>query len=177
MAIDKEKLKRYLILKNQIAQIVRRTIKGKEIIQGERSLEAQLPDQFKRKTIDYDVYSDAPKRSAIETEKELDFEFGGNYFKVVPAQHKGTYKVVSNIDGEDYADYTKPSEKIPYTKIGDTKYTTLRFELEKAIRTLKAKQYAYRHQKEKNKIQRITSALKYQLRNPNNLKRIRMKWL
>jgi hypothetical protein len=183
MAIDKakelEKMKRYLLLKRLIPKIVRRTIKVEdgEIIQGERSLEAQLPDRYKRETVDYDAYSPVPKQSARETEKELDWEFGGDYFSVRPGVHKGTYKVVSNIDGESYADYTRPSEKVYATKIGDTKYTTLKFELMKAMRILKSKQYAYRHQKEKNKIRRITSALKEQLKNPKNLKGVKMRWL
>ena len=176
---DAEKLKRYVLLKRMIPKIVRRTIKAeqKEIIQGERSLEAQLPDQFKRQTVDYDAYSPNPKQSANETETELDWEFGGDYFKVKAGQHKGTYKVVSNIDEESYADYTKPSEPTPNIKIGDTRYTTLRFELMKAIRTLKQKKYAYRHEKEKNKIRRITNALRHQIKNPKNLKGIRMRWL
>jgi len=176
---DAEKLKRYVLLKRMIPKIVRRTIKAKqkEIIQGERSLEAQLPDRYKKETQDYDVYSQNPKQSAKETEKELDWEFGGDYFKVKPSGHKGTYKVVSNIDGEDWADYTQPQEKTPNIQIGDTRYTTLRFELQKAIRTLKQKQYAYRHEKERNKVKRITSALKEQIRNPKNLKGLRMKWL
>jgi len=171
------KIKRYLILKHKIANIVRRTIQGKEIIQGERSVEAQVPDRFKRETVDYDVYSPNPKQSARETEKELDWEFGGDYFRVKKGKHEGTYKVVANVDGEGYADYTKPNESTPNKKIGETRYTTLRFELKKAIRTLKQKKYAYRHQKERNKIKRITSALKHQINNPKNLKGVKMKWL
>ena len=79
---DAEKLKRYVLLKRMIPKIVRRTIDKKEIIQGERSLEAQLPDRFKRETVDYDIYSSNPEQSARETERELDWEFGGDYFRV-----------------------------------------------------------------------------------------------
>jgi len=156
-----EKRKRYILLKYKIAAIVRRTIKSKdgEIIQGERSLEMQLPPKYKKPTQDYDIYSPKPKQSAEETENELDREFGGDYFKTVPAKHRGTYKVVSNIDEDGWADYTKPDEPVPKVKIGKTNYTTLQFELKKAVRTLKQKKYAYRHEKEKNKIERIKKAL------------------
>ena len=155
-----ERKQRYERLKRMIPLVVRRTIKAqdKEVIQGERSVQAQVGSQFQRPTQDYDAYSPAPKQSAIETEKELDREFGGDYFRVKEGKHKGTYKVVSNIDDDSWADYTKPSEKIYKKRIGDNDYTTLRFELMKALRTLRNKQYAYRHEKEKNKIKRIASA-------------------
>jgi len=174
-----EKMKKYLLLRHLIPNIVKRTIKKEdgEVIQGERSIEAQVADKFKRKTTDYDAYSPNPKRSALETERELDMAFEGDYFRIKPAQHKGTYKVISNINGETYADYTIPQEHISTTEIGENKYTTLKFELMKAIRTLRQKQYAYRHQKEKNKIKRVTSALKHQMTNPKNLKGIRLRWL
>lgn len=178
MALSKiERLKRYIILKHQIANIVRRTIKGDEIIQGERSVAAQVPKQFQKPTQDYDVYSKNPKQSALETEKELDWEFGGDYFKTKQSKHKGTYKVVSNIDGEDYADYTEPTEPTPHRRMGDTKYTTLKFELAKAKRTLAQKKFAYRHKKEMDKIKRINAALKHQIKNPRNIKGKRMRWL
>jgi hypothetical protein len=172
-----EKRLRYERLKRMIPLVVRRTIKAKdgEIIQGERSLEAQIPDKYKRDTQDYDVYSPSPEQSAEETEKELDWEFGGDYFRVKEGKHKGTYKVVSNIDNEGWADYTKPSERIPKTKIGNTHYTTLKFELEKAIRTLKQKQYAYRHEKERNKIKRLKKT--FALQNVMNNKKVKQRWL
>ena len=151
---------KYEQLKHNIPYDVRNTIRGSEIIQGERSLEAQLPDRLKRETTDYDVYSKNPKKSAIQTERYLDKEFGGNYFKVKAGKHKGTYKVVSNIDNETYVDFTKPTEKTPNIKIGETRYTTLRFELIKALRTLKNKQYTYRHAKEENKIKRLKEYFK-----------------
>lgn len=179
MALEnyQQKLARYRQLKSMIPSIVRRTIDSKETIQGERSVEAQVQDRFKRSTEDYDAYSPKPEQSARETEKELDWEFGGDYFSIKPAKHKGTYKVVSNIDGEGYADYTKPSEKIYKTKIGETNYTTLQFELMKAKRTLMQKQYEYRHAKDKNKVERIVAAIQNQLKNPKNLKGVQMKWL
>jgi len=180
MALSKiERLKKYIALKHHIANIVRRTIKSDEgeIIQGERSVEAQVANKYKKPTRDYDAYSPKPKQSAEETERELDWEFGGDYFRTKPAIHKGTYKVVSNIDDESYADYTKPTEQTPNKRIGDNKYTTLQFELKKAKRTLAQKQYAYRHEKERDKVKRLTAALKHQFKNPKNIKGKRMRWL
>ncbi len=179
-----EKKKRYLVLKHRIASIVRGTIRSEdgEVIQGERSLEMQMPDQYKRKTQDYDAYSPKPKQSAEETEEELDREFGGDYFRVEPAKHRGTYKVVSNVDDDGWADYTKPAERIHKTRIGKSDYTTIKFELKKAIRTLKNKKYAHRHEKEKDKIHRIKSTLKLQnimksINNPYKKKTKGMKWV
>jgi len=172
-----ERRLRYERLKLLIPHIVRRTIraKDKEVIQGERSVEMQVPDRFKRPTQDYDIYSKSPEQSAIETERELDWEFGGDYFRVKKGQHKGTYRVVSNIDDDSWADYTKPSEKVYKTKIGETDYTTLQFELAKAKRTLAQKKYAYRHQKEMDKIKRITKT--FALQKAVNKGKARQRWL
>lgn len=169
-----ERRERFNKLKSSIAGIIKRTIDKREVIQGERAVEAQVPDQYRRETRDFDVYSSNPERSAKETERELDWEFGGNYFRTKLAQHKGTVKVVSNIDDETWADYTKPSEKIYKTKIGNTNYTTLQFELFKAKRILQQKQYAYRHKKEQDKIKRINAALAMQ-KSMSGKKR--MRWL
>lgn len=175
-----ERKQRYERLKLMIPLVVRRTIRAKdrEVIQGERSVEAQVGSQFQRQTQDYDAYSPSPEQSARETERELDWEFGGDYFRTKEGQHKGTYKVVSNIDGDSWADYTKPEEKIKKTRIGDNDYTTLKFELQKAIRTLRNKQYAYRHEKEMNKIKRIQQA--FALRQSINKipsGKVKQKWL
>jgi len=179
-----EKKLRYERLKRIIPQLVRKTIKSEqgEVIQGERSVEAQVGSKYQRSTEDYDAYSPKPKQSAEETEEVLDREFGGDYFRVEPAKHRGTYKVVSNVDDDGWADYTKPSEPVPKVKIGQTNYTTLKFELKKAIRTLKNKQYAYRHEKERNKIKRINGALKQKefvssINKPNKKKTKGMKWV
>ena len=104
-----ERRLRYERLKRMIPLIVKRTIDQKETIQGERSVEAQVPDKYRRETRDYDVYSNSPEQSANETEKELDWEFGGDYFRVQKGVHKGTYKVVSNVDEDGWVDYTKPT--------------------------------------------------------------------
>jgi len=167
---EKAKVVRYERLKRIIPAIVRRTIKSDqgEVIQGERSVEMQVDEKNKRPTQDYDAYSPSPRESAEDTEEELDREFGGDYFRVEPAKHKGTYKVVSNVDDDGWVDYTKPEEKIPKIKIGKTNYTTLQFELKKAIRTLKQKKYAHRHAKERDKIRRINSTLNLR-KNINNV--------
>jgi len=160
----KERRLRYERLKYLIPNLVRKTIKANqnEVIQGERAVEIQVPDKYRKEpsTQDYDVYSNVPKQSAEETERELDRKFDGDYFRVEPAKHKGTYKVVSNIDDDGWADYTKPDiKKVPKVKIGNSYYTTLEFELAKAKRTLAQKKYAYRHEKEMNKIKRINATL------------------
>lgn len=174
-----ERKQRYERLKRLIPLVVRRTIrvKDKEVIQGERSVEAQVPERYKKTppTQDYDAYSPTPEQSAREAEKELDWEFGGDYFRVEKGKHKGTYKVVSNVDNDAWADFTKPEEKVYKTRIGESDYTTLQFELAKAKRTLAQKRYAYRHAKEMNKIKRLTKtfALQKVMNNP----KVKQRWL
>lgn len=138
-----------------IEQKILSTVGRKEIIYGERALEVRLPEHLRRKTDDYDVYSPTPKKDAIQAEKELDKEFGGDYFRVEQAKHKGTWKVRSNINGKGYADFTKPKKKIPSETILNKRYITLKEERKARIRSLKRKEDAHRHSKDKDAINRI----------------------
>ena len=100
-----------------IQKIILQTIKNKEIIYGEQAVKVRVPKHLQRETTDYDVYSRTPKKDAIEAEKKLDKGFGGDYFYVEPAEHEGTYKVRSRINGKGYADFTKPTRDYGSDKI------------------------------------------------------------
>jgi len=141
--------------KKNIPKVVRRTIGNKEIIYGARALNKRFPPHLDRHTTDFDVFSPTPKKDAIQTEKALDKHFGGDYFEVKPAQHPGTFKVVSKINEEGYADYTKPEEKIPSEKIGGKRYVKLSYVKQHIKKTLKDPEAKYRHAKDRDALNRI----------------------
>ncbi len=156
MALNQlEKTERFHRLKERIKNILLRTIKEKEIIHGEQAVAIRLPQHLQRQTRDIDVFSETPKQDAEEAEDELDESFGGDFFEVTPAEHKGTFKVRSKIDGRTYADFSKPEEKIPSEKIQGKNYVTIQFIKKRLRAILRDKEKAFRHTKDRDTLNRI----------------------
>jgi len=142
--------------KQLIKNIIERTLKDKEIVYGERAIEVRVPDYLQRNTKDIDVYANKPLKEAKEAEKELDKEFGGNYFYTVPAKHKGTFKVKSRINEYGYADFTKMPKKRPKSEnIWGVNYQTLSEIKKGRIENIKNKQKKFRRGKDKDALNRI----------------------
>ncbi len=150
-----EKTERFHRLKDKIQEIVLKTIREKEIIHGERAVAIRVPEHLRRHTRDYDVYSKTPEEDAIEAEKELDKEFGGDFFEVVEAKHEGTYKVKSKVNELGYADFTDPGEKVRSDVIMGKRYVTLNYLKNRLKRILKDKEKEFRHAKDRDTINRI----------------------
>ena len=136
--------------------------KDKNIIYGARSIKKRL-GWFGRETSDYDIYSNSPKRSALKLDRTLDKGSKSNSFYTTPALHKGTYKVM-NVDfdrikgtSDDYgiADFTKPKGRIKTTTIQGIKYDMLSEERKNKLKSLKDKKMAFRHEKDRNDLNRI----------------------
>ena len=136
--------------KNKIPKIVLSQTEPHEIIYGARALNKQLPSWLDKPTMDFDIFSATPKVDAMETEKALDKEFGGDFFFVEPA-----LQLKSHVNKEGYADYTKPDTKIPHRKIGKHKYVKLDYVKQHIKKTLKDKEAAYRHDKDRDALNRI----------------------
>ena len=141
--------------KKCIPKVVLSVTEVHEIIYGARALNKQLPSYLDKHTEDYDIFSPTPKKDAMQTEKKLDKHFGGDYFYVEPAKHEGTWKVKSKINKQGYADYTKPDKKIPFRKIGGKKYVRLDYVKQHIKKTLKDKEAKYRHDKDRDALNRI----------------------
>ena len=146
--------------------LLNQTKKEKNTIYGARSIQAQI-GIFSRYTEDWDILSSNPKKSAMKTEKKFDSIWGGNQYFVKPAQHPGTYKVMSKgMDGKkntkddfgvvDYTGYPKP--KPPVKIINGIRYRTLTQEKKAKIKALKDKAYAFRHQKDREDLNRVKLA-------------------
>jgi len=137
--------------------------KTKNIVYGARAMNQQLPLHLRRNTDDFDIYASKPRNAARKMEKHLDKHYGGDYYFVRPAIHPGTFKVIDKgMDNkpntkDDYpiADYTKPNRKIRFMEKDRIRYARLS-ERRKDIKTsLRDKESAYRHQKDKADLQGI----------------------
>jgi len=144
----KEKHKRKSVVVNHI-----REVDG--VVHGARALNAFFPPHLDAHTRDYDVFDDTPKQDAQQLERKLDNRFGGDFFRVEKAQHEGTWKVVSNVTNKTTADFTKPDREVPVKTINGIRYATLDYHKQKIKETLKDKSQVFRHDKDRETLQRI----------------------
>ena len=141
--------------KKEIRKIILSDVDNNEIIYGQSAINKQLPRKLRVYTEDYDIFSTNPRQEARQVERALDKYFGGNYFKVKPAIHKGTFRVVSLIDGKVYADYTKLRSPVPYRIINGKKYITLDYAKKDKLKILRNPKAKYRHKKDRDALNRI----------------------
>lgn len=132
-----------------------RTDKDLQVVYGARAINAYLPKFLRGQTRDYDIYAKNPRSEARELERKLDKRFGGNYFVVERAKHKGTYRVVSRVEGEVVADYTKPESRLQYRRLGGVRYVQPTMIKQGLRRTLRDPESEYRHAKDKERLQRL----------------------
>lgn len=151
-----QRIDRFHRLKQMIPIWVRHTIDNSETIHGSRALNQQVRSPHLRtRTRDYDVYSNHPRRSARQTERYLDKQFGHNAFEVKRGKNPGTYKVKSRATGETYADYTRAQKKVPFRVIDGKRYATLAYHQKHAQQTLRSGTATHRKQKDIDMINRI----------------------
>jgi len=135
--------------------ILKNVKKKKHVVYGARALNVFLPSFLDKETQDYDIFSKTPRATAKRVEKKLDKEYGGDFFRVEKAIHPGTYRVKSNITGKEVADYTKREKGVEHTTVRNVNYVTLDWQKKKAKRILKDPEAKFRHQKDKDTLQRI----------------------
>jgi hypothetical protein len=136
------------ILKTELA-------KRKLTVYGARASNIQLPNYLNRKTEDYDVLANKPKKTAVELLNRLNKEYGGEYFKLEKAEHKGTYKIKSNVTGGTIADVTQ-AKRFPKSKehlgIRYRELPSIKSTLKKVLKSGKAE---FRKEKDLELLQRI----------------------
>jgi hypothetical protein len=150
-----ERTNKFYDNKNFIKNIILFNTGNDEIIYGQSAINIQLPLKLRVYTEDYDIFCKNPKFEAKQVEKALDKHFGGNFFKVIEAFHKGTFRVVSLIDGKVYADYTKIPKYVDYIIINGKKYITLNYAKKDKLKILKDPQAKFRHSKDRDALNRI----------------------
>jgi len=143
--------------RKKVGEVILRTAKKrKHIVFGSRSLNRQFPKFLDKQTSDYDLLTEKPaKGAASRIEKNLDKKFGGNFFEVKEAAHPGTFKVVSRVTKDGVADVTQRKERVRTKKIKGIKYSALEHEEGNVKKSLADKESAFRHDKDRERLQRI----------------------
>jgi len=158
-------LKNYLAFWNRKKAILKQAKKNKEIVYGARAMNRQTHLMYHRQTIDWDLYSNKPKRSALQIERTLDKQSGKDTYYTKEALHPGTFKVMhkgmdmrkGTKDDFGVADYTKP-DKIPKTKIiNGVRHVTIPSIVKDRKRSLKDKESAFRHEQDRMDLRRINA--------------------
>jgi len=133
------------------------TKKNKDIIYGQRSINAQIPGMLTRQTSDYDIYTKNPKKAAMKIEKKFDNIVQSNQFYTKPALHPGTYKVMhygqdqiqKTKDDVGVIDYTNIPKPKPGIKIvNGIRYRNLAGEAKAKRKALRDKAFSFRHKKD-----------------------------
>lgn len=151
----KEKLKYYRNIELAKQLILQDAAEDGHIVFGAQASNAQLPPHLQKRTEDFDIFTKKSKKEADQMEKKLDEAYGGDYFRVQEAKHKGTYKVKSNVTNRTVADYTSQGKKPNIKKILGVKYATLSSIKRKINKTLSDEKQEFRHDKDRETLQRI----------------------
>jgi len=150
-----QKLKYYKNKEIAKQLIVQDAMEDGHIIYGAQASNKQLPSHLRKHTEDFDIFTKQSKKQAEQMEKKLDKAYGGDYFRIQQALHKGTYKVKSNVTNRTIADYSSQGKKPNFKKILGVKYADLKSIKRKIGKTLRDEASAFRHDKDRETLQRI----------------------
>jgi len=126
--------------------------KKNQIIHGTRALNEQIPTYIKRKTSDYDIITDNPKKSAREVVRALKKRLGNN-FSVVKGKHTGTFKVKRG--DKTIADYTQKKGEVKTKKILGVRYKQIGTIKRGTQKLVKKKGSEFRREKDMDTLERI----------------------
>jgi len=132
--------------------ILNKAQKENQIIYGARAVNRQVPINLKKETIDYDILTKKPKKSAKELAKDIK-KFTNKDVEVTKALHKGTYKV--KVNGKTIVDYTQLSRAYPTQRVLSNKYKTLASIKKSLQKAVKKKSNEFRREKDLETIGRI----------------------
>lgn len=133
-----------------------RVRKRKAIIHGGQSLLAQSPIYNRGYTADIDIFFPKSRKLAREIEQDLDRNAGEDRFGTKQSKmHKGTYKVYNKQSGLTIADITRSDERVPFRTLDGIRYSTLAFEAKKKREILRQKEFAFRHEKSRESLNRM----------------------
>lgn len=129
--------------------------KNRDTVYGQQATNKFLPEHLRRETKDFDILTSKPESSAKELIEKLNRKFGADKFEVVPAIHKGTFKVKNKETGEVIADYTKvTTQPRSYNEVG-VKYARLKYSEGKLKKMLRDEMSSFRHDKDFEMLRRI----------------------
>ena len=144
--------------------ILKQAKENDDIIYGARSIQRQIHPLYARKTVDWDIYTKNPKKSAIKSEKALDRATGGDNYYVKKGMFPGLYKVMDKgydakkgtEDDIGIIDFGRmPKPMVPTTRICGIRYSTLGKEKKAKQKALKDKTQQFRWSKDREDLIRI----------------------
>lgn len=151
-------LNRGKIIKDQVKR-------NNSVIFGGKAIKKHI-GFFARPTFDYDILSKHPRKSARQLDRSLDSNTGKDNFYTKPALHPGTIKVMhvgldmkkGTIDDIGIADFSKEKEGFKTKRIDGIRYAALS-EIRKDKRaSLRSKEFAFRHKKDREDLDRIKAS-------------------
>ena len=126
------------------------------IVYGAKAVNAHLPDWLDKETGDWDIYSETdPKKLAGKLEAKLDEHYGGNFFRIEPAIHPGTFRIKSNVTGRVVADVSLKDKTVTFKRIAGINYASLNWLEKDAIRMVNDPDTKFRRSKDIDTLQRI----------------------
>jgi len=123
-----------------------------QVVHGTRALNEQTTTYLKRKTEDYDIFTENPKKSARELAKTLKRRLG-NDFKVVKGGHPGTFKVKRG--EKTIVDYTQRRSPIKSKKVLGVRYKDIGTIKKGTQKLVKKKGLEFRRTKDIDTLERI----------------------
>lgn len=136
------------------AEVLNLAVKNRQVIYGQQATNFHLPKHLNRETKDYDVLTNKPKESAKELVDNLNKKFGDRY-EVIPAMHKGTFKVKDKQTGDTVADYTLSKNKPKSWNEVGVRYVNQKYSERKIRKILSDEKYKFRHDKDFDTLRRI----------------------
>lgn len=138
-------------------QVIRETILDKAqekdlILYGARGYNLQAPRHLRKKTMDYDLLSKKPKKTAQEIAEKLRRRLDKEV-TIKKAEHKGTYKI--QVNGESIIDITQLKYKPKTKKIYGVKVKHLSSIKKGTQKLVKKKGLEFRREKDIDTLERI----------------------
>lgn len=156
--------------------------KNNSVVYGAQAIKKHI-GPLARPTNDYDILTKNPKKSARMLEKSLDSQAGSDMYYTKPAVHPGTHKVKGKgpdrkkgtWDDYEVADFTKPKRRHKTVRYDGIRYVTIPEIVQDKKRSIADPQYSYRHEKDRNDLKRINTAIKLGLIRNTKLFRVTKK--
>ncbi len=154
-----EQKERFFRNQKKVGRVIINHVKKKGLILfGQKATNRQLPEDLRKDTQDYDIFSKTPKKTARRIERKLDRKLKGDFYIVREAKHGGTHKVISKIGDRGVVDVGKPKRKVPIVTRKGVRLASLEFQKQQIRKSLADKESKFRHAKDREVRSRIKIA-------------------
>jgi len=138
--------------------VIKRFLRDNEeaVLHGGKAVNAFLPSHLDKHTEDWDIIvPDNPRAVAEQLEGLLDARYEGNFFKVLPSRHIGTYRIISLVTQRPIADITIAEGPIPTKVLDGINVATLDYHVQGLKEAIANPKKKFRWRKDQETLQRI----------------------